>query len=78
MTRGDDSQLSVAKLMYQNVAAEGNHQKEARWVNAISDILKNMEEYVEALKWLRIDYKVFIKYLSEKLLLPTCQLFGEV
>ncbi|KAL6965578.1 hypothetical protein U1Q18_036632 [Sarracenia purpurea var. burkii] len=78
MTRGDDSQLSAAKRAYRNAAAEGNHQEEARWANVVGDILKNRGEYVVALKWLRIDYEVSVKYLPEKQLLPTCQSLGEV
>ncbi|XP_057495942.1 protein TONSOKU isoform X1 [Actinidia eriantha] len=78
MPRGDDTQLSAAKRAYRNAAAEGNRQEEARWANVIGDILKNKGEYVEALKWLRTDYEVSVKYLPEKQLLPTCQSLGEV
>lgn len=44
----------------------------------IGDIFKNRGEYVEAIKWLRIDYDLSMKYLPEKQLLPTCQSLGEV
>ncbi|KAK9272896.1 hypothetical protein L1049_003275 [Liquidambar formosana] len=74
----DDPQLSAAKRAYREAAAEGNRQEEARWANVIGDILKNRGEYVEALKWLRIDYEVSVKYLPEKHVLPTCQSLGEV
>ena len=74
----DDIQLSNAKRAYRNAKDEGNHQEEARWANVIGDILKNRGEYVEALKWLRIDYDISSKYLPEKHLLPTCQSLGEV
>ncbi|KAF8411665.1 hypothetical protein HHK36_004223 [Tetracentron sinense] len=74
----DDVQLSTAKRAYKHASMEGNHQEEARWANVIGDILKNKGEYVEALKWLRIDYEVSVKYLPEKQLLPTCQSLGEV
>jgi len=57
---------------------EGNRQEEARWANVIGDILKNRGEYVEALKWLRIDYDVTSRHLPEKHLLPTCQSLGEM
>ncbi|XP_057967784.1 protein TONSOKU isoform X2 [Malania oleifera] len=77
MTR-DGSQLSAAKRAYRSASAEGNRQEEARWANVIGDILKNRGEYVEALKWLRIDYEISVKYLPEKHLLPTCQSLGEV
>ena len=73
-----DAQLNAAKRAYRHAAAEGNRQEEARWANVIGDILKNRGEYVKALKWLRIDYEVSIKYLPEKQLLPTCQSLGEV
>ncbi|KAJ4966104.1 hypothetical protein NE237_017953 [Protea cynaroides] len=74
----DDGQLIQAKRAYKHASAEGNHQEEARWANVIGDILKSRGEYVEALKWLRIDYDVSVKYLPEKQLLPTCQSLGEV
>ncbi|XP_047327706.1 protein TONSOKU [Impatiens glandulifera] len=79
MTRGgDDAQLSAAKRAYRNAAAEGNRSEEARWANMIGNLLKNRGEYVEALKWLRIDYEISVKHLSETQLLPTCQSLGEV
>uniref|UniRef100_A0A5B6ZRH6 Protein TONSOKU n=1 Tax=Davidia involucrata TaxID=16924 RepID=A0A5B6ZRH6_DAVIN len=74
----DDAQLVAAKRSHRNAAAEGNRQEEARWANVIGDILKNRGEYVEALKWLRKDYEISVKYLPEKHLLPTCQSLGEV
>jgi tetratricopeptide (TPR) repeat protein len=74
----DDANLSAAKRSFRSAKEEGNRQEEARWANVIGDILKNRGEYVEALKWLRIDYDVSIKYLPEKQLLPTCQSLGEV
>ncbi|KAJ8774873.1 hypothetical protein K2173_018132 [Erythroxylum novogranatense] len=74
----DTAQLSAAKVSYKNARSEGNRQEQARWANVIGDILKNRGEYVEALRWLRIDYELSIKYLPEKHLLPTCQSLGEV
>lgn len=71
-------QMSEAKRAYRSAKEEGNRQEEARWANVIGDILKNRGEYVEALKWFRIDYDVSVKYLPEKHLLPTCQSLGEV
>ncbi|KAL2498642.1 Protein TONSOKU [Abeliophyllum distichum] len=71
-------QLSAAKRAYKNAAEVGNRQEEARWANMIGDILKNRGEYVEALRWLRVDYDVSVKHLPEKQLLPTCQSLGEV
>ncbi|XVF17047.1 hypothetical protein REPUB_Repub10bG0083400 [Reevesia pubescens] len=78
MARGDEFQISMARRGYRNAKEEGNRQEEARWANVIGDLLKNRGEYVEALKWLRIDYHVSNKYLPEKQLLPTCQSLGEV
>ena len=78
MARGDELQISMAKRAYRKAKEEGNRQEEARWANVIGDILKNRGEYVEALKWFRIDYNVSNKYLPEKQLLPTCQSLGEV
>ncbi|XP_043698218.1 protein TONSOKU [Telopea speciosissima] len=74
----DDVQLNQAKRAYKHASAEGNRQEEARWANTIGDILKKKGEYVEALKWLRIDYEISVKFLPEKQLLPTCQSLGEV
>nr|XP_043629643.1 protein TONSOKU [Erigeron canadensis] len=77
-TRKDEGELIAAKRGYKNASAEGNRQEEARWANVIGDILKKRGEYVEALKWYRIDYEVSTKYLPQKHLLPTCQSLGEV
>ncbi|CAN4114152.1 unnamed protein product [Withania somnifera] len=72
------NQLIEAKRAYKSAKAEGNRSEEARWANLIGDILKNRGEYVEALRWLRIDYEISLKYLSEKQILPSCQSLGEV
>ncbi|XP_010025556.2 protein TONSOKU [Eucalyptus grandis] len=74
----DEGQLRAAKRAYRSARDEGNRQEEARWANVIGDILKNRGEYVEALKWLRIDYDVTSRHLPEKHLLPTCQSLGEM
>nr|GMC64406.1 protein TONSOKU [Ipomoea batatas] len=79
MGKGDgNQQLVAAKRAFQHAKAEGNRQEEARWANVIGDILKNRGEYIKALRWLRIDYDISIKYLPEKQLLPSCQSLGEV
>ncbi|KAI9070618.1 hypothetical protein K1719_047416 [Acacia pycnantha] len=75
---GEDGHIKAAKTAYRNAKAEGNRREEARWANVIGDLLKNRGEYVEALKWLRIDYDISLKYLPEKHLLPTCQSLGEI
>ncbi|XP_055832126.1 protein TONSOKU isoform X3 [Solanum dulcamara] len=72
------NQLIEAKRAYKSAKAEGNRTEEARWANLIGDILKNRGEYVEALRWLRIDYEISLNYLPEKQLLPSCQSLGEV
>ncbi|CAN1305981.1 Protein TONSOKU [Linum perenne] len=74
----DDGRLSTAKRAYKTAQEEGNRQDEARWANVIGDILKNRGEYVEALRWLRKDYDVSVRYLPEKDLLATCQSIGEL
>ncbi|OWM91426.1 hypothetical protein CDL15_Pgr017344 [Punica granatum] len=74
----EDAQLSSAKRAYRSAQAEGNRQEEARWANTVGNILKNRGEYVEALRWLRLDYEVTSKHLPVKQLLPTCQSLGEV
>ncbi|KAK4359818.1 hypothetical protein RND71_022047 [Anisodus tanguticus] len=72
------NQLVAAKRAYKSAKAEGNRSEEARWANVIGDILKNRGEYVEALRWLRIDYEISLNYLHEKQLLPSCQSLGEL
>ncbi|CAN6439022.1 unnamed protein product [Victoria cruziana] len=71
-------ELKSAKNAYKEAVATGNRREEARWANVMGDILRRRGEYVEALRWLKIDYDVSIKYLPEKHLLPTCQSLGEV
>ncbi|CAK7355042.1 unnamed protein product [Dovyalis caffra] len=74
----EEQGIQAANRAYLNAREIGNHQEEARWANLIGDMYKNIGEYVKALKWLRIDYEISIKYLPEKQLLPTCQSIGEV
>ncbi|KAL6523140.1 hypothetical protein OROHE_016435 [Orobanche hederae] len=71
-------QLSAAKRAHKAAAEEGNRQEEARWANVVGDIHKNRGEYVQALRWLRKDYDVSVKYLPDKQLLATCQSLGEL
>ncbi|KAK1322668.1 Protein TONSOKU [Acorus calamus] len=81
MGRGDDvqqQQLRAAKRAYKTASLEGHHEEEAKWANVVGDLLKRRGEYVEALRWLRLDYEVSSKYLPEKQLLPTCQSLGEL
>ena len=73
-----DAQLKAAKAAYRNAREEGNRREEARWANVIGDIFKNRGEYVEALKWLRLDYDITMKFLPEKHMFPTCQSLGEI
>ncbi|KAL5053290.1 hypothetical protein RYX36_033972 [Vicia faba] len=73
-----DSELKSAKYSYRTAKEEGNHREEARWANVIGDILKNRGEYVQALKWIRIDYEISRKYLPDNQLLTTCQSLGEI
>ena len=75
---GNDGNLKAAKIAYRNAKAEGNRREEARWANVIGDLLKNKGEYVEALKWLRIDHDISLKHLPQNHLLPTCQSLGEI
>ncbi|KAJ0264409.1 Protein TONSOKU [Hirschfeldia incana] len=70
--------LAAAKRAYRTATEVGNRSEEARWANNVGDILKNDGEYVEALKWFRIDYDISVKYLPGKDLLPTCQSLGEI
>ncbi|KAL8168242.1 hypothetical protein V2J09_009741 [Rumex salicifolius] len=74
----EDAQLSAAKRAYRSAKEVGNRREEARWANVIGDIFKNRGEYVESLKWLRIDFKISSDSLSDKDLLPTCQSIGEI
>uniref|UniRef100_A0A0E0K609 Protein TONSOKU n=1 Tax=Oryza punctata TaxID=4537 RepID=A0A0E0K609_ORYPU len=74
----EEEELKAAKRGYREAVAEGNREEEARWANVIGDIHKRRGEYVEALRWLRIDYEVSVKYLPQRHLLPSCQSLGEV
>ncbi|ONK61173.1 uncharacterized protein A4U43_C08F26980 [Asparagus officinalis] len=76
--RKADEELKEAKIEYEKAKRIGNHALEAQWANSIADILKNKGEYVEALRWLRIDHEISVKYLPLKQLLPTCQSMGEI
>ncbi|GAV62553.1 TPR_8 domain-containing protein/TPR_12 domain-containing protein [Cephalotus follicularis] len=79
MRGGDDeTKIREGKRSYRKAKEVGNKKEEARWANVIGDILKNRGEYVEALKWFRIDYDLTIKHLPQQELLPTCQALGEV
>ncbi|CAH2053367.1 unnamed protein product [Thlaspi arvense] len=70
--------VAAAKRAYRTAKEVGNRSEEARWANNVGDILKNDGEYVEALKWFRIDYDISVKHLPGKDLLPTCQSLGEI
>uniref|UniRef100_A0A0D9VLW1 Protein TONSOKU n=1 Tax=Leersia perrieri TaxID=77586 RepID=A0A0D9VLW1_9ORYZ len=74
----EEEELKAAKRGHREAAAEGNREEEARWANVIGDIHKRRGEYVEALRWLRIDYEVSVKFLPQRHLLPSCQSLGEV
>lgn len=73
-----DEQLKEYKLLYKRAQRDGDRAQEAQWANSIADLLKNKGEYLEALRWLRIDYEISVKYLPQKQLLPTCQSLGEI
>ncbi|CAN8269073.1 unnamed protein product [Cochlearia groenlandica] len=70
--------LAAAKRAYKKATEVGNRGEAARWANNVGVILKNDGEYVEALRWFRIDYDISVKYLPGKDLLPTCQSLGEI
>ncbi|TVU28893.1 hypothetical protein EJB05_20430 [Eragrostis curvula] len=73
-----DEELRAAKRSFNEARTEGNREEEARWANVIGDIHKRRAEYVEALRWLRIDYEVSVKHLPQRHLLASCQSLGEV
>ncbi|KAJ1281342.1 hypothetical protein BS78_04G298800 [Paspalum vaginatum] len=74
----EEEELRGAKRGHREALAEGNREEEARWANVIGDIYKRRGEYIEALRWLRTDYEVSVKYLPQRHLLPSCQSLGEV
>ncbi|KAK3155468.1 hypothetical protein QOZ80_2BG0203640 [Eleusine coracana subsp. coracana] len=76
--REEEDELRHAKRGYNEAKSVGNREEEARWANTIGDIHKRRGEYVEALKWLRIDYDISVKYLPQRQVLPSCQSLGEV
>ncbi|XP_071679038.1 protein TONSOKU isoform X2 [Lolium perenne] len=76
--REEEEELKGARRGYREASSEGNREEEARWANVIGDIHKRRGEYVEALRWLRIDYEVTVKYLPQRHLIESCQSLGEV
>ncbi|KAK1620651.1 hypothetical protein QYE76_026168 [Lolium multiflorum] len=76
--REEEEELKGAKRGYREALSEGNREEEARWANVIGDIHKRRGEYVEALRWLRIDYEVTVKHLPQRHLIESCQSLGEV
>ncbi|KAM3244362.1 hypothetical protein ACQJBY_055975 [Aegilops geniculata] len=76
--REEEEELRGARRGYREAVSEGNREEEARWANVIGDIHKRRGEYVEALRWLRLDYDVTVKYLPQRHLLESCQSLGEV
>uniref|UniRef100_A0ACD5YV70 Uncharacterized protein n=1 Tax=Avena sativa TaxID=4498 RepID=A0ACD5YV70_AVESA len=76
--REEEEEMKGAKRGYREAVAEGNREEEARWANVIGDIHKRRGEYVEALRWLRIDYEVTVKHLPQRHLIESCQSLGEV
>ena len=76
--REEEDEMKGAKRGYREAASEGNREEEARWANVTGNIHKRRGEYVEALRWLRIDYEVTTKHLPQRHLLESCQSLGEV
>ncbi|KQK02062.1 protein TONSOKU isoform X2 [Brachypodium distachyon] len=76
--REEEEEFKGAKRGYREAASEGNREEEARWANVIGDIHKRRGEYVEALRWLRIDYDISVKHLPQRHQLESCQSLGEV
>ncbi|KAJ1298868.1 hypothetical protein BS78_01G486600 [Paspalum vaginatum] len=74
----EEEELRGAKRGHKEALAEGNREEEANWANVIGDIYKRRGKYIEALRWLRADYEVSVKYLPQRHLLPSCQSLGEV
>ncbi|KAH9316665.1 hypothetical protein KI387_025292, partial [Taxus chinensis] len=77
MTRGKKD-MEMAKSGYSDAKNRGDREEEARWANQIGHLLKERGEYVEALKWFRIDYELSLKHFPQKQLMPTCQSIGEM
>eukprot|EP01018_Ginkgo_biloba_P028501 Gb_06807 [translate_table: standard] len=77
MARGKKD-LEMARTGYRDAKNRGDHEEEARWANQMGHLLKERGEYVEALKWFRIDYDLSLKHLPQKQLMPTCQSIGEM
>ncbi|CAM0943633.1 unnamed protein product [Alopecurus aequalis] len=76
--REEEEELKGARRGYREAVSEGNREEEARWANVLGDIHKRRGEYVEALRWLRIDYEVTVKHLPQRHLFESCQSLGEV
>lgn len=69
------------KSCFKAAEESGDREEMARWANQIGHALKDRGDYVEALKWFRLDYNISSKWQTEgpRLnLMPTCQSLGEV
>ena len=74
----DNSKLNAAKQSFRCAKVEGNRQEEAKWVNVIRHILKDKGEYMEALKWLQLNYDISFKFLTQRHCFASCQSLNEV
>lgn len=81
MALGDSEEgkkIMEAKRSYRAAKEVGNREEAAKWANVIGNLLKKRGEYVEALKWLRIDCDISFDFLSPRHCFPSCQSLGDV
>ncbi|KAI5077372.1 hypothetical protein GOP47_0007196 [Adiantum capillus-veneris] len=75
--------VEVAKAGYKEALERGDREEQARWANQVGHACKERGQYVEALKWFRMDYDISSKRKSadasnQGFLMPTCQSLGEI
>ncbi|MCO5592485.1 hypothetical protein L7F22_046488 [Adiantum nelumboides] len=75
--------VEVAKAGYKEALERGDREEQARWANQVGHACKERGQYVEALKWFRMDYEISMKRrnadsLNQGFLMPTCQSLGEI
>ncbi|KAH7429280.1 hypothetical protein KP509_09G039700 [Ceratopteris richardii] len=75
--------LEIAKAGYREAVERGDREEQARWANQVGHACKERGQYVEALKWFRLDYDISSKRKSVDVthqgnLMPTCQSLGEI
>ncbi|XP_024518191.1 protein TONSOKU isoform X2 [Selaginella moellendorffii] len=80
---GQCGNVESMKASYREAKQIGDREEESRWANQIGHVFKDRGEYVEALKWFRLDYEIASGRkasgsMSPAGLMPSCQSMGEI